>query len=60
MPLPLSCPGNSDTKVFATVSAWMAAPGTDSSPRKSQEEMHRSSLLLVTDTRRDSCAIGFL
>lgn len=60
MPLPLSCPGNSDTKVFTTVPAWMAAPGKDSSPRKSQEETHRSTLLLVADTRSECHAIGFL
>lgn len=60
MPLPLHCPGNSDTKVLATLPAWVATPGKDSSPRKSQEEMHRLALRLVTDTRRDCCAIGFL
>ncbi len=60
MPLPLPCPGNSDTKVLAALPAWMAAKRKDSSLRKSQEKMHRFAPLLVTDTRRDSCAIGFL
>lgn len=60
MPLPLPSPGNSDTKVLATLPARTATPGKGSSPRKSQEEMHRLALRLVADTRKDRCAIGFL